>query len=318
MNKLFLIKNPEVFQGEKYLNGNKNYFEGWYFKITSKKGVMTFIPGISINSNEKKAFIQVVTNNNSYYIDYDIRDFLFSYSPFYVKIGSNYFSRDSIKIDINDNGQKVRVYGKIEFSCSKNIEVRKISPNIMGPFAFVPGMECNHAILSMRNVVKGSMNINSKKILFDKGIGYIEKDWGCSFPKSYVWCQGNNFLNSDGSFVLSIAVIPFGLFNFRGVICSLIVDGIEYRFATYNGARVISYDVKDNMLYICLKRRDYCLEVVANCDGGFRLSAPVKGKMDKDIIESISSDIRVTLKKNEKVILDDTSINCGLEIVGNE
>ena len=35
MNKLFLMKNPELFQGEKHLKENKDYFEGWYLKITN-------------------------------------------------------------------------------------------------------------------------------------------------------------------------------------------------------------------------------------------------------------------------------------------
>lgn len=48
---------------------------------------------------------------------------------------------------------------------------------------------------------------------------------------------------------------------------------------------------------------------------GYQLSAPVKGKMEKDIFESISSLITVTLKKNDYVIFSDTSTNCGLEIV---
>ena len=35
MKKLFLIKNPDVFQGENYIKANNNYFEGWYFKNTN-------------------------------------------------------------------------------------------------------------------------------------------------------------------------------------------------------------------------------------------------------------------------------------------
>ena len=52
-------------------------------------------------------------------------------------------------------------------------------------------------------------------------------------------------------------------------------------------------------------------------DKGNKLSAPVKGKMSKDIFESISSIIQVTLIKDNKIIFDDTSKNCGLEIVKN-
>lgn len=60
MNKLFLIKNPELFQGEKRIKTNNNYFEGWYFKNTNSKKGISFIPGININEQEKKAFIQII------------------------------------------------------------------------------------------------------------------------------------------------------------------------------------------------------------------------------------------------------------------
>ena len=47
MNKLFLIKNQEAFQGEKYLSKGKNYFEGWYFKNSIGNDSISFIPGIN-------------------------------------------------------------------------------------------------------------------------------------------------------------------------------------------------------------------------------------------------------------------------------
>ena len=48
MKRLYFIKNPEVFQGEKYLKANKSYFEGWYFKNVSDENGISFIPGINI------------------------------------------------------------------------------------------------------------------------------------------------------------------------------------------------------------------------------------------------------------------------------
>ena len=178
-------------------------------------------------------------------------------------------------------------------------------------------MECNHAIFSMKSSISGLIKINGRKINFNNGIGYIEKDWGSSFPKSYIWCQGNNFKNSDSSFMLSIANIPFKVFNFRGVICSLIVDNKEFRFATYNNTKIIKYDISDDLVYITLKKGHYYLNVKSEYTVGNKLFAPVKGKMEKDILESISAKITVTLKKDDLVIFSDTSTNCGLEIVYN-
>ena len=91
MKKLFLMRNPELFQGEKCLKENKEYFEGWYFKNTNTNHSISFIPGININKKEKKAFIQVITKDSSYFIDYNISDFKFSYNPFYIKIGNTIF-----------------------------------------------------------------------------------------------------------------------------------------------------------------------------------------------------------------------------------
>lgn len=315
MKRLFLIRKPELFQGEKFLALNKEYFEGWYFKNDNGKEVISFIPGISINKGEKKAFIQVITNDCSYYVDYNIKEFKFSYEPFFVRVGNNYFSHDSVHIDIKDDKEDLVIYGDIRYYNSKNIDTSSLSPNIMGPFSYVPFMECNHAIISMKNKINGLITINNKKIEFNEGTGYIEKDWGCSFPGNYVWCQGNSFRNDKVSFMLSIADIPFKVFNFRGLICVLMIGDKEYRFATYNGAKVIRYRVDNDSLRVTLKKGNYYLEVESKYEAGFRLSAPVKGKMEKDIIESISSIITTTLKKNDRIIFRDTSINCGLEIV---
>ena len=315
MNKLFLIKNPDLFQGEKYLNTNKNYFEGWYFKHINNISGISFIPGININNNEKKSFVQVITNDSSYFINYNINDFSFNFNPFFIKIGNNIFSKSSIHIDINDKIQGINISGKINYSNSKNINTDIFNPNIMGPFSYIPFMECNHAILSMQNNTSGFININNQILDFNNGIGYIEKDWGCSFPKSYIWCQGNNFKKTNTSFMLSIADISFKLFNFRGVICVLMINDIEFKFTTYNNTKLLEYDVNNKSLNITLKKGNYYLNITSTNSNGHKLSAPVKGTMKKDIIESISSSITVILRENNNIIFSDTSKNCGLEIV---
>lgn len=315
MNKMFLMKNPDLFQGEKYLNTNKNYFEGWYFKNTNNIESISFIPGINIDGEDKKSFIQVITNDSSYFINYNIDDFKFNIDPFSVEIGDSFFSKKGIHIDIKDEVQGLNIYGDIKYSNSKNINTSFLNPNIMGPFSYIPFMECNHAILSMQNCIKGLININNNRIDFNNGNGYIEKDWGSSFPKTYIWSQGNSFQKADASFMLSIADIPFKLFSFKGIICVLIVDNQEFKFTTYNNTKLIKYDVDNDSIDITLKRDCYYLNIKSTYNAGLKLSAPVKGKMSKDIFESITSSIAVTLKQDNVVIFSDISTNCGLEIV---
>ena len=309
------IDDIDVYNVKKYLNSNKNYFEGWYFKHTNKKNGISFIPGISITNKEKKAFIQIITTDSSYFVNFDIKDFEYSSTPFYIKIKNNFFSKNKIHIDIKDDNQNLTVYGDIKYTENKNIKTNFINPNIMGPFSYIPFMECNHAILSMKSKINGYININNKIINFNNNIGYIEKDWGCSFPKNYIWCQGNNFKNQNASFMISIANIPFKIFTFQGIICSLILNDKEYRFATYNNTKILKYEIINNSLNIILKKRNYYLNIKSTPNEGHKLIAPVNGNMEKYIFENISSIVTVTLKKNNKVIFSETSRNCGLEIV---
>ena len=311
------MKHPDLFQGEKSLSNNKNYFEGWYFKNTNNDNGISFIPGINIDGNLKESFIQVITNTSSYFIKYDINDFKFNFDPFYIRVGDNYFSKDSVHVNIKDNHQDINIVGDIYYMNNKNIDTNIFSPNIMGPFSYIPFMECNHAILSMKNEAHGLVYINNDKLNFDNGTGYIEKDWGYSFPKSYIWCQGNMFESSNASFMFSMADIPFKLFSFRGLICVLIVNNNEYKFTTYNNAKLVKYFINDSSLNITLKKGSYYLNINSLFGKNLKLSAPVKGRMEKDIFESICSSITLTLKHNNDIIFSDTSTNCGLEVVQN-
>ncbi len=315
MNKLLLIKNAELFQGRNYLNKKKNYFEGWYFKNTSIQKGVSFIPGINIDDTGTKAFIQIITNNMSYFVNYKMNNFKFNDNPFCIKIGNNSFSKEDININIEDKSQNLKIYGNIKFSNSKNINTNIFAPNIMGPFSYIPFMECNHAIISIENTINGFININDETIQFNNNKGYIEKDWGCSFPKSYIWCQGNNFQKSNSSFMFSIADIPFKLYTFKGIICDLLIDNKEFKFTTYNKAKLVECNIREDSFNITFKRTPYLLNIKSKDNKGLKLVAPVKGKMTKDIFESICASVQVTLKKEKEIIFSDTSNMCGLEIV---
>lgn len=295
------------------MNNINCYFEGWYFKQSGKDGNISFIPGIHIENGKKSAFIQVITNTSSYYFSYSYDEFDFSYEPFSITIGNNFFSLEYINIDIQD--ENINIVGKLHFENHTNIQKNIFNPNIMGPFSFIPFMECNHCILSMKHDITGTISINNKNYDFNNGIGYIEKDWGSSFPTSYVWAQANNFRNQNTSFFLSIATIPFSLFSFNGFICSFILDSKEYRFATYNGSKILKCRISKNNFNIKFKNKDYTLHVYSNNKNSFSLKAPRCGSMEKEIYESINSDIYVCLSKNNTILFEGSSKNSGLEIV---
>lgn len=289
------------------MQNNDNYFEGWYFKNVGNDTAISLIPGINVSNGEKSAFIQIITKDNSFFIDYPFNEFKVTDDPFSVKIGENYFSKNSIHLDNSI------ITGNLSFTNNINIKKSLINPNIMGPFGYIPFMECSHDILSMKHNIYGSLKLEDEVIDFNNGCGYIEKDSGTSFPKWYIWCQANCFSNETSSLFFSIADIPFKSRSFNGFICAFMLNGKEYRFATYNNSKC-TFSISEKELNITLENARYSLDINATVGDCFELSAPVNGKMNKQIKESINSRVDVTFKIEGYTVYTDSSNFAGIEI----
>lgn len=186
-----------------------------------------------------------------------------------------------------------------------------IKYNIMGPFSAFPFMECHHGVISLHHKINGKLNINNQDIVIEGGNGYIEKDWGTSFPKTYLWIQSNDFSNDKISIMVSIADIPFLGLEFKGCIAIVYYKGIEYRLATYNGVKILKYD--ENGLII--KRGKYKLKIDVKENNPQELLAPNKGEMSRTIYENISCRARFKFYKDKKKIFDLESNNTSFEYV---
>jgi hypothetical protein len=315
------IKNPELFQGNLH---KKHYFEGWYFKHVTADGkqTMAFIPGVSIDGADSHCFVQVILSPNmrTYYFRYPLEAFSTTDDPFSVTVGDSVFSMEGAHIALHDASQNpstgISITGEMHYAGLTPIESSPWMPNIMGFFAYIPNMECNHGVLSMKHDLKGQIDLGLEETVdFTDGRGYIEKDWGISFPSAYIWIQANHFEDPQQSFMCSIATIPFGLFSFRGLIANLQVDGVEYRFATYNHARVKNYVVDKNRVSFDLTKRDVTLTCEAVLTESGTLKAPKKGEMIRTIKEGLSGEVTLTLKRQSRPPLVLKSACAGIEIV---
>jgi tocopherol cyclase len=210
-------KNTSMFQGNKE---KKNYFEGWYFKMVGDNGevILSVIPGISLSEDgsEQHAFIQFINGRTeeTHYVTYPITSFYFSRKEFAIKIENNYFSDNLISLNIQEDDLKIN--GQVKWKGLPLTPIKKKSPAIMGWYRFVPFMECYHGVVSLTHQLTGKIQMNEKVMDFDRGKGYIEKDWGESMPESWIWMQSNHFSNTKSSFMLSVANIPWLGKSFTG------------------------------------------------------------------------------------------------------
>jgi hypothetical protein len=108
----------------------------------------------------------------------------------------------------------------------------------MGPYACVPFMECYQGIISMDHVINGELVIDGERIDFTNGRGYMEKDWGRSFPSAYFWMQSNHFSEAGISLKCSVAKIPWMRGSFVGFIAGVWLKDRLIRFTTYNQSKL--------------------------------------------------------------------------------
>ena len=152
--------------------------------------------------------LQVIANDHVWKIHYAPEQFYAAKGRLYCRIGRNVFSENGISIDIRTRELKMKgklVYGKFS----------QLSGDIMGPFRWIPFMQCRHEIISMRHNVAGTLKINREQLHFGKGIGYIEKDRGTSFPDQYVWTQCSRGAGGRLHLMAAAATIPVGPFSLR-------------------------------------------------------------------------------------------------------
>jgi len=295
------------------------FFEGWYFKLVNADGSrkVAIIPGV-ILGKDAHAFIQVLegVSGKTAYHTFAFQDFQADSGQFSFKIGSNKFDDHQISLDINNaEGQ---ISGDIKLGALKPWPVTLLSPGIMGWYAWVPRMECYHGVLSFDHPLEGELTLNGQKMDFSGGHGYIEKDWGQSFPAAWVWFQSNHFEVARACITASVAVIPWMKSAFRGFIVGLWLDGTLHRFATYSGARIESLQIFDDHVDWVLKNKHHRLFLTARRVKGGLLRGPSKLDMGKRVLETLNAMVQVRLEtlKGDKVF-EGTGLHTGLEVMGD-
>ena len=307
-----MIPTDKFFQGYKK---KTPFFEGWYFKHQIGDEVYSFIPGYSIAENgETCPFIQVISHDYSECFFFDHEQLMVCEEQLLIKIGENEFSEEGMSLSLSS--PRLTVKGTIHYGDFSSLQRGRYTPSIMGPFSYISFMECYHGILSMNHSLKGNLIWNGKTIDFTHGNGYLEKDWGSSFPSAYLWAQCNQFDTPTARFFFSAAEIPFLGFHFLGIISVLQIEDEEYRLATYYGAKIRNIYQEGDYLVIRIRQSKLELKIEVLQKVGHLLMAPENGLMNRIIREKASTEIIVTLIKNKKQIFHQRGTGAGFEEVG--
>jgi len=321
--RLRAVRRPGMYHG---FGLNRDFFEGWYFKFADapRHQVWAVIPGVFLASpkfpeQESHAFVQTLDGRSgeSHYHRYKLSDFQASPEEFDVRIGPNRFRIDSLHLEIERPDQTLT--GELTFRETVPWPVSLASPGFMGWYEYVPFMECYHGVLSLDHAVDGKLMIREHSVDFSGGRGCIERDWGKSFPRGWVWMQTNHFAEPGTCLTASAARIPWLGTAFPGFIAGLWHRGRLYRFATYTGAKLARLTVSDTLVQMDMEDSRHRLELEAKRSTGGLLHAPSSAAMIQRLMESLTAEISVRLfdRRTKAEIFSGTGGNAGLEVGGD-
>lgn len=250
---------------------------------------------------KKSASLQIITDDKAFNIPFD--KLKYCEKPLYVKIGDCIFSDKGITLDFQGNDLALK--GTLNFE-----EISPIRYDIMGPFKFIPFMQCRHRVYSMSHTINGEISVNNQTFKFENGIGYIEGDCGRSFPKKYIWTQ---CCSRNNSLMLSVADIPFLGFHFTGIIGVMMLDGKEYRIATYLGARI--GQISENTVTVKQGGFEFTAKLLKK--KAQPLAAPTNGNMCRTIHESASCEAYYRFSYRDKILCEFTTDKASFEFEYN-
>jgi hypothetical protein len=313
--------HPSWYQGR---GRRAPYFEGWYYKLidSSEQHRLAVIPGIfrSADPHKSHSFVQVLdgTSGMASYHEYPPEALRAADGALDIQVGPNRFTPEQISLHIDDSERSL--LGDLTFTALTPWPVTLTSPGAMGWFAWVPLMQTYHGVVSLDHTIEGTLSVSGDPISFNDGRGYIEKDWGRSFPDAWIWMQTNHFDQIGTSLTASIATIPWLGISFRGFIIGLWHGGSLYRFTTYTGAQMERLTIGEHEVYVAVSDRNHRLEITARRGAGGVLRGPTGADMAGRVPESLQATAMVRLSPGEgnggQAIFEGRGRNAGLEVVG--
>ncbi len=298
--------------------GNSRYFEGWYHRHVSADSSLSLavIVGVALDP-DPHAFIQLMAGpeHRVLKIRYPLESFHACRDRHEVTLEGNTFSPEGMVLDIDRDG--IRIYGSVRYTGQVEYPVNFFSPGIMGPFSWVPFMECIHGVVSMDHSVDGTITWDDKLFKFDTGRGYIEKDRGQSMPREWIWLHANLFEKPGDSLMLSVAHIPWLGSSFIGHLGFLLHGGELWKIGTYAGTKV-SGSVDGDELFLKIRGRGKSLELRIESRGhGGGLDAPVRGSMNREIVESSDAIVTAVLGERGQLLWEGQAGAMALERAGD-
>lgn len=266
--------------------------------------------------NGSETFINV-GNNISLFIDHNKFSLLSTQLDVAPEPGDN--TRSHIKLNV-----QLRPGDALPLTTSTSTFFSPLSHTV-GILGFLP-LSCFQQMIAMKlDVLEGFLDIDGELVDLTGSEAYVEKTWGRSFPKEYLWMHATKFSDANSpvsdpsinhsqsritSLFFSVADVPvLGSVSWPGFVSTLLFDGRYLHFASHLGSVISMTHSDSNRVVIRLYDQSFRHEVVIELDraqdvdehSDAWLYAAKDGSMQKIIKQQIGRD-ECTVTLNELII----------------
>jgi tocopherol cyclase len=279
--------NPSSLQGG---FDRDKYFEGWFQKVYSAEHKLSFIiiyGYATRHSHDTFGFIQVHIPHQEPVLMHFPKDEVFcDPAQHLVRMGKHTLSAKEIAINTEEMG--------INLSMMDNEPIRTFK-NSMGYSYVIPNLPCYHSVLNKAHAVSGEIRNIQKSYSFVNEIGYLEKNWGTSFPEKYLWLHAVDPKDPEVSLLFSQAEIVWLGRKFTRHVGHLHYDGKVLDLRKLKKCVVSISNISSHNQLIRISSTSIQLELLIALDQKILFKGPQDGVLSRDILHHTDARMDVSL-----------------------
>ncbi len=271
--------------------GRSRFFEGWFQKLYSREHRTSFviIYGYATgNAHDMFGFIQVLIPGQEPALVYFPKgQVVLDRQQHIVRMGDNVLSTNTIDIHLHELS--------INLQLMNNQRIETLN-NSMGYAYYVPTLPCYHSVLNTSHGVSGSIVHRSNEYAVNNEMGYLEKNWGTSFPDRYTWLHAVDPNNAETSLLFSRADIQWLGRTFTRHVGHIRFDGKHIDLRSLSSVVISTHSDGTDVHIYRIKSASLQLDITVTVGHKVLLKAPEKGSLSREIPHHIDAliEARVT------------------------
>lgn len=293
----------------------KEQFDEWYFKIldTTQQKIIIGEVNVKENNGKNSGVCHLIYNVNGEEKEDIIPAENVNIDKKGVYWANNIIAKNKVQIDID------RLF-KGELIIEDVIDTKQsfIKPSVMGYYQYIPKLEFYEDVVALQGKINGMVCIDGKDTDFSGGSYYLQRQWGNKSPNVWLWAQCNGFKKKK-SLALTIGVGRLKLwFNYYTAFAiPVYYDNRVEVFSNYNGGHIAKLYRYKGYVHLVVTQKDKLLDVKIYGRDEIECVLDKETHGIRDVYGCNRVKLEVKITQNGKVILEDMSFECNIEMGGN-